>query len=142
MAAPYTGHCACGSVSATITSEPVRVGQCWCRQCRQSASGGPSNNAIFATSTVTLDGELRRHSYDAPSGNTVHHDFCPQCGTPVLVTNKARPQIVGFRLGFLDEGHGLKPEIALWTDEAPDWAVIDPQLEQFGRQPPPPQAKN
>jgi len=134
----YSGRCACGAVTATIEGEPVRVGQCWCRQCQKGACGGPTNNAIFDASAVRVSGELARHSYIADSGNTVYHDFCPKCGTPVLGTTKARPQFVGFRLGFLDEGHGLKPAIALWTSEAPDWAVIDPTLQRFERQPPPP----
>ena len=138
MPAPYKGKCACGSVTATISAEPVRVGQCWCRQCQQSAGGGATNNAIFETPSVTIEGDLARHSYRAPSGNTVHHDFCPTCGTPVLNTTKARPQFIGFRLGFLDESHGLKPAVAIWTSEAPDWAVIDPALERYERQPPPP----
>ncbi len=134
----YTGRCACGAVTATIAGEPVRVGQCWCRQCQQSASGSPTNNAIFDASTVTVKGELSRHSYRAASGNTVFHEFCSKCGTQVLGTSKDRPQFVGLRLGFLDEGHGLKPTVAIWTDDAPEWAVIDPSLEKVARQPVPP----
>ena len=42
------------------------------------------------------------------------------------------------RIGFLDEGHGLRPTVAIWLDDAPDWAVIDPAMEQFARQPPAP----
>ena len=138
MPAPYSGRCACGAVTATISEEPVRVGQCWCRQCQRSASGGPTNNAIFATSSVQVEGELGRHSYRAESGNTVHQDFCPKCGTPVLGTTEMRPHFTGLRLGFLDEGHGLKPTVAIWLGEAPDWATIDPALERFDGQPPAP----
>ena len=134
----YTGHCACGAVSATISAEPVRVGQCWCRQCQQSAGGGPTNNAIFPADNVKLEGELSRHSYKAESGNMVHHDFCPKCGTAVLGATSARPEFLGFRLGFLDVGHGLRPQSAIWLDDAPDWAVINPALDQFARQPPTP----
>ena len=134
----YTGRCACGAVTATIEGEPARVGQCWCRQCQKSAGGGPTSNAIFPASAVTLEGELSRHSYRAESGNTVHHDFCPKCGTAVKGTTELRPDFHGFRLGFLDEGHGLRPQAAIWLDEAPSWAVIDPALNTFPRQPPPP----
>ena len=141
MPAPYTGRCACGAVTAIITGEPARVGQCWCRQCQQSASGGPTNNAIFDASSVTIEGKLKRHSYRAASGNTVYHDFCPRCGTAVLGTTMARPHFVGFRLGFLDEGHGLRPTVAIWLDEAPEWAQIDPAIDHFDGQPPPPSAK-
>lgn len=42
--------------------------------------------------------------------------------------------------GVLATGYalGLRPTTAIWTDDAPDWAVIDAEMEQFPRQPPSP----
>jgi len=134
----HTGRCACGAVTARIEAEPVVVRQCWCRQCRQLAGGGASTNAMFPTDAVTLTGELASHSYVAASGNTIRHGFCARCGTPVLGWADARPQFRTFRVGFLDEPNGIRPQMAIWLDEAPDWAAIDPALEHFPRQPPPP----
>lgn len=134
----YTGRCACGQVSAAIAAEPLAVRQCWCRQCQQLAAGGPTHNAMFPADAVSITGTLSSHSYTAASGNTIHHAFCAQCGTPVLGFSSARPQFRVMRLGFLDEPHGLRPQMVIWTDDAPDWAIIDPELERFGRQPPPP----
>ena len=37
-----------------------------------------------------------------------------------------------------DGTEGLAPQMAIWTEEAPEWAIIDERLEQFPRQPPPP----
>ena len=138
MPAPYTGRCACGQVTITIAAEPVGTRQCWCRQCQQLAGGGPTHNAMFATDAITLAGRTGAHSYTAASGNTLTYEFCAECGTPVLGRSSARPQFRAIRLGLLDEGHGLAPQIAIWTDDAPDWAVIDPTLERHERQPPPP----
>ncbi len=135
---PYTGRCACGQVTVTVTAEPVVVRQCWCRQCQQVAGGGATHNAMFPTDSLDLRGETRLHSYVAASGSTLTQEFCPQCGTPVLAHSDARPQFRTLRLGLLDPGHGLRPALAIWTDDAPEWAVIDPALEQHGRQPPPP----
>lgn len=134
----YTGRCACGSVTATIQGEPIAVRQCWCRQCQQSAAGGPTNNAMFLTEHVDMTGDLASHSCPAASGNTLTQYFCAKCGTGVYGQSSARTHMRSIRLGFLDEGHGLRPDAAIWTDDAPDWAVIDPKLEQFPRQPPPP----
>ena len=141
MPAPYTGACACGAVTATIAGEPVGTRQCWCRQCQQVAGGGPTHNAMFATADLALSGETATHSYVAASGNTLTHHFCPACGTPVMSQASARPQFRTVRMGFLAAGHGLAPAMAIWTDDAPDWAVIDPTLERFARQPPAPAAK-
>lgn len=138
----YTGKCACGAVTATIAGEPLNVRQCWCRQCQQIAAGGPTHNAVFNTADVAFNGELAWHSYQAASGNTLYQGFCASCGTPVAAHSSARPQFRVLRLGFLSAGHGLRPSIAIWTDDAPDWAVIDPSLEQLRGQPPAPKPKD
>jgi hypothetical protein len=134
----YHAACACGNVTATITGEPVAVRQCWCRQCQQVAGGGATNNAMFALADIALSGKLAGHVYTAASGNTLYQHFCPSCGTAIMGESSGRPQFRTLRFSFLAPGHGLRPTAAIWTDDAPDWAVIDPALEQFPRQPPPP----
>ncbi|MDE2403414.1 MAG: GFA family protein [Sphingomonadales bacterium] len=141
MSAPYTGHCACGAVHAVIGGEPVRVGSCWCRQCQQVAGGGATYNAMFLAADCNLTGFVAERSYRAASGNTLTLGFCKQCFAPVSIRSAQRPQFLGLRLGFLDEGHGLRPGNAIWLAEAPDWACIDPALDHYPAQPPAPTAK-
>jgi hypothetical protein len=124
-----------------MAGDPLAVRQCWCRQCQKAASGGPTHNAMFNTADVALSGEVKRWSYRAPSGNTLTMANCPTCSTPVYAQSSARPQFMTFRLGFLDEGHGLAPAVAIWTDEMPDWATLDPAMESWPGQPPAPQPK-
>jgi hypothetical protein len=39
MPAPYNGGCQCGSVRYVLTTEPIRVAACHCKECqRQSGS--------------------------------------------------------------------------------------------------------
>jgi hypothetical protein len=134
----YTGRCNCGAVTAVIEAEPVTTRQCWCRQCQRIAAGGPTHNAIFPADAVAVSGERAQSSYVAASGNTLTHEFCATCGTHVLARSSARPQFRTVRMGLLDEGHGLKPAAAIWLDDAPDWAFIDPTLERWAQQPPAP----
>lgn len=138
MPAPYTGRCACGAVTTTIAEEPLGVRLCYCRQCQQIAAGGATTNAIFRSDGMELDGRLGTHSFTAASGNTLTQHFCPQCGTPVYGQSSARMHLRSIRLGFLDEDHGLKPDTIIWTEEAPDWAVLDPDLDRYPQQAPPP----
>lgn len=135
----FTGRCACGKVTLAIKADaPIQTRQCWCRQCQQIATGGPTHNAIFRTEDVMVTGELAAHSYIAASGNTLKLSFCPSCGSHVHGASSARPQFRTIRLGALDEPHGLRPQMAIWLDDAPAWAWVDPKLEQYPRQPPPP----
>ncbi|MBB4856742.1 hypothetical protein HNO88_000039 [Novosphingobium chloroacetimidivorans] len=134
----YTGQCSCGAVMIAIEGEPVTTRQCWCRQCQKIAAGGATNNAIFPLEAITIEGERAQSRYVAASGATLTHEFCLACGTHVLAHSSARPLLRTIRLGLLDEGHGLAPAAAIWTSEAPAWAVVDPALEQWPQQPPPP----
>jgi hypothetical protein len=138
----YHGQCQCGAVSAEIGGEPVAVRQCWCRKCQQLTGGGPTHNAMFRTDDVALSGELSTHAYVAASGNTMVQSYCGLCGTPVMAQSSARPQFRTIRLGFLEAGNGLRPQIAIWIEDAPGWAQIDPQIEQCRQQPPPPQSNS
>jgi Uncharacterized conserved protein len=138
--APYSGSCNCGAVKATFGAEPVWVRQCWCIQCQKAAAGGPTNNALFFVKTMELTGDVAWAGYTAASGNEIEHGFCPTCGTPVFGRNSSRQGAWVVRLGFLDGDHGLKPGSAIWLDEAPKWAVVDPAIEQFAGQPPLPPA--
>ena len=138
MPAPYTGRCACGQVTATISGEPLAVRECWCRQC-QKVSGGPATaNAMFLARDIEISGELGETCYTAASGNTNCQLFCPSCGNPVMGRNSGRPHARVIRLGFLDHGHGLAPTAAIWLSEAPQWATVAEGLARFDGQPPNP----
>ncbi len=134
----HTGRCACTKVTLAITGEPLGVRQCWCRQCQQIAAGGPTHNAIFLGDDVVISGALASAHWTAASGNTLSFYFCPSCGTQIYAQSSARLHMKTVRLGALDEPHGLKPQMVIWTDDAPAWAVFDPALEHFPQQPPAP----
>ena len=131
-----SGRCNCGAVTAEFAAGPLQTRQCWCRQCQKAAAGGPTHNAMFRTEDVALSGTPASWSYVADSGNTLTQSFCPACGTPVFAQSSARPQFMTFRLGFLDEPHELAPEMAIWTDDKPAWAQIDPDIPSYPGQPP------
>ena len=87
---------------------------------------------------MVVTGELASNSYVAASGNTLTASFCPSCGTQIYAQSSARMHLRTVRLGAIDEPHGLRPQMAIWTVDAPAWAVIDPAMEQFPQQPPAP----
>ncbi|OCC24565.1 aldehyde-activating protein [Croceicoccus estronivorus] len=138
MTAPYSGRCACGQITLTIAGETLGTRQCWCRQCQKIAAGGPTHNAVFRSEDVEVQGVLATAAWTAASGNTLTFSFCPSCGTQVYGQSSARMHLKTVRFGVIDEPHGLKPQMVIWTADAPEWAVIDPALERFEGQPPNP----
>ena len=135
----YTGRCACGAVTLAISAKPLAVRECWCWHCQQLCGGSPVHNAMFPTEAIATTGELRRNTYIADSGTEIAWEFCPTCGTPLLAYSPvARPHLRSVRLGAIDRPNDLKPEVLIWTSEAPAWAVFDPALPQFREGPPAP----
>lgn len=134
----YTGRCACGAVSLKIEGAALATRQCWCRQCQTIAAGGPTHNAIFKGDDVRIDGTLAQASWPAASGNTLTFHFCPGCGTQVFGQSSARMHLKTVRFGVIDQPNDLAPQMVIWADDAPDWAVFDPALERHAGQPPAP----
>ena len=125
----HTGHCFCGQVRYSIDADPVLARMCWCRDCQYIASGSPTVNVLFPEDAVKFDGEITRLQKVADSGNTVERGFCPTCGSQMFSrTVEPAGGPIRIRAGTLDNP-GLKaPEAVIWTDSAPSWAVLDPNL--------------
>lgn len=134
---PIMGGCICGAVRYSISAPPMVVRQCWCRDCQYWGSGSATVNAVFEVAHVSLTGALTHFTSKAASGNTMRRGFCPACGTPVTSASDARPQFVILRVGTLDQPSIAAPVMAIWTDSAPDWAHIDPDLPTTPLAPPP-----
>ena len=128
------GHCKCGGIKVLTDGDPVGVAQCWCRQCQSIMNGGPVNCAVFLTDAIHIIGELTSSTYTADSGAQCERSFCAHCMAPIMGQSTSVPQFRSVHIDLFCDGHGLKPAVALWTQEAPDDAVIDPALKHIARQ--------
>jgi hypothetical protein len=132
---PITGGCLCKAVRFTASAAPVGVRQCWCRDCQYWASGSGTVNAVFETAAVAIEGKLSTYVSRADSGNTMTRGFCSACGTPVTSASDARPQFVILRVGTFDDPALAAPAMNIWTDSAPHWVHLDPDLPATPGQP-------
>jgi hypothetical protein len=128
-----TGRCLCGSVSFTLSSEPIASRVCWCRDCQHLAANG-TVSLLVAAEGLSVSGELAEHSTTADSGSEVTRQFCPRCGTHLFARSSLRPQFRAVRLGNLDDPSSVRPSATDWADSAPAWACLDPALERVARQ--------
>ena len=132
-----SGSCQCGAVRISTAAEPISTRACWCRTCQKVAAGGPTHNAFFKTDDLAIEGEVRWHEVAADSGNTLSRGFCPTCGTPLFAQSSARTHLIVVRIGVFGDTAELGPRSVIWTDSAPHWAQIDPDLPVSEKQPPP-----
>ena len=133
-----TGGCLCGAVRFESAAPPVVTRVCWCRLCQYLGAGSGTVNTCFKTESFTVHGLTHDYSSIADSGNVVHRQFCPTCGTPLFSTAEARPHLIFVRAGSLDDPEIARPAMTIWTVQAPSWGCIAEDLPRVERQPPPP----
>ncbi|MEQ1544301.1 GFA family protein [Methyloglobulus sp.] len=135
MKLPMTGGCLCGKVRYEISAQPVSTANCHCRSCQKSV--GAPHLAIFVvpTSSFTVMGNYREYITIAASGNKMHRNFCPECGTSLFVINSGFPQFRPVSAMTLDDPSDYKPEKDIWVADAQPWDVMDPELPKFAGNP-------
>ena len=72
----------------------------------------------------------------ADSGNAITRAFCGDCGSPLFVQVSTRPDIVGLRVGTLDDPSEFRPEADIFVKSAQPWEHLNPALPKFDTYPP------
>ena len=137
IALPITGGCLCKAVRYSCASPPLATRTCWCRACQYIAAGSATVNICFKSADVTVTGDLADYQSVADSGNIMHRKFCKTCGVPVISAAAARPHLIFFRVGTLDDPSIGAPQSTIWASAAPEWACINETIPRIDRQPPP-----
>lgn len=82
----YTGSCLCGSVTVALDGSPLKTMSCHCTDCQKSSGGPYQTNAMYESSSVTVnDPEEFVKVYVVPkettgSGVEKQKWFCGNCG--------------------------------------------------------------
>lgn len=137
MATTRTGGCLCGAVRYESVGEPLFSLKCHCRDCQKS-----SGTAYVAAMRVPADGfrvtqgTPRRYVSRSDAGNEVSRYFCGDCGSPLYIQVSTRPDIVGLRVGTLDDPSVFRPEAEIFMKSAQPWDRADPGLPHHADYPP------
>lgn len=132
-----SGKCLCGAVRITCAALPIAARTYWCRNCQFIAAGNATVNAAFYKKDVTITGPLTEFPVTADSGNALHWQFCPTCGTQISSEAEVRPHLIIIRAGILDDPMLGAPNATIWTQSAPAWACINASLPKHTGQAPP-----
>ncbi len=136
MTAPFQGGCMCGAIRYEVSSEPMAVMDCHCRDC-QYASGGSHTTAVVVPGPAfrLTKGTPKRFTVKGDSGQDITRSFCGDCGSP-LFSEPAGGQIWVVKAGSLDDPSWLQVAGALYTKSAQPWAHIDRTKMVFEKMPP------
>ena len=123
--AELTGGCTCGAVRYRLASAPMFTHCCHCTWCQRETGSAFAVNALIEADRVAVEGETE--AVETPSasgaGQVIHR--CPACRVAVWSTYSGAGTAVRFlRVGTLDAGHAVTPDIHIFTSTKRPWVVL------------------
>lgn len=132
MTGDLEGGCACGAVRYRLTSAPMFVHCCHCRDCQcQTGSAFVLNALIEADRVVVLKGEV--HGVPVPTDSGRPHEIsrCPQCEVALWSVYGGRAALRFVRVGTLDRPSTLAPDVHIYTRSKQPWVALPAGVPAF-----------
>ena len=105
-------------------------GGCHCGDCQQIAGSAFITGVLVPEGSVTVNGELQSYKVKADSGNGITRNFCPICGTKIMVELEGGVG-VGVSYTTLDDSSWLEPAIEFYTSKAQPWINLCSNTEKL-----------
>ncbi len=128
----FDGGCACGHVRYRMTSRPMIVHCCHCRECQRQIGASFALNALIEAERVQfLEGEVDVVTVPSNSGHGQKISRCPKCQTAVwsnyALSGGIDDAVFFIRGGTLDDPDRLPPDIHIYTASKQPWVVLPPE---------------
>jgi hypothetical protein len=124
----FEGGCTCRHVRYRMTSQPMFVHGCHCTWCQRETGSAFATNAMIEADRVELaSGAPEAVDTASASGKGQKIWRCPKCRVALWSTYSGAGDKVRFvRVGTLDAGHGIAPDIHIFTSTKLPWVVLPP----------------
>jgi hypothetical protein len=132
MTGRLEGGCACGSVRYALTSAPMFVHCCHCRDCQRQTGSAFVINALIETDRIELlSGAPGPMPVPTDSGRP--HDIyrCPSCRTALWSDYGRRPGLRFVRVCTLDEPQAYRPDVHIYTRSRHAWVTLPAEVPAF-----------
>jgi hypothetical protein len=132
MSDTLEGGCFCRKVRYRLTSAPMFVHCCHCRNCQAQTGSAFVLNALIETDRIEqLSGEPELTTVESGSGQP--HDIyrCPDCRTAVWSDYGRRPGLRFVRVGTLDDPTALSPDVHIFTRSKLPWVRLPENVPSY-----------
>lgn len=132
---PFTGGCLCGAIRYEIDRRHLNAMHCYCSMCRRAHGTAFSTHAGARPNQLrwTQGGELRQAYRSSTYG---YREFCPRCGTHVLVHGQTGDGALAVPVGTLDGDPPLTLRGHIFVADKVGWHEIADDLPQHEGWPP------
>ncbi len=132
MTGGFEGGCSCGAVRYRLTTEPMFVHCCHCRDCQKQTGGAFAINALIETDRIeVIAGEPRPISMPTDSGRPHDIHRCPTCQTAVWSDYGRRPALRFVRVATLDDPTAITPDVHIFTRSKLPWVRLPDGVPAF-----------
>ena len=128
------GGCFCGHVRYRITTPPMFVNCCHCRDCQKLTGSAFAINAMIEADRIEVTGE----GQPVTEGDGERTMRCPKCHVLLWATHRMFGDAILFlRAGTLDEAERIKPDAHFFASRKHPWVTIPPEAVVFAELPAP-----
>ena len=128
------GGCYCGKVRYVAEGEPMRKGQCHCRECQFITGGAPNMFVVMPSAGFAYTKGAPKQFARSDLENPVTREFCPDCGTHLTTRPPNGPMLV-VKVGTLDDPAPHGPQMAIYTIDKQPFHQVPNGLPTFERMP-------
>jgi hypothetical protein len=123
------GGCTCRRVRYRLTARPLYVHCCHCTWCQRETGTAFALNALIEADRVVLaSGAVDIVITPSQSGRGQKIARCPQCRVALWSNYPQAGDALRFmRVGTFDAGHGVRPDMHIYTSSKQPWVVLAPE---------------
>jgi hypothetical protein len=124
----FEGGCECGAVRYRLTSPPMFVNCCHCRQCQKLSGSAFALNGMIEADRVELVDHAERSAAAGEAGVC----RCHSCKTVLWATHRDfGNRILFVRLGTLDEAGRFPPDAHFFVRSKHPWIAVPDSARCF-----------
>jgi hypothetical protein len=117
----FEGGCECGAVRYRMTSEPIFVNCCHCRQCQKITGSAFAINAMIESDRL-----------EVLQGEAGVEGRCGKCNVLLWGAHRLFGDRVKFlRVGTLDEAERIRPNAHFFIRSKHPWVTIPDDVQSF-----------
>ena len=125
----HDGGCLCGNIRYRIERKHLNAMHCYCGMCRKAHGTALSTHLVARPDQVSWLNDHARHVY--ASSPDAYREFCPVCGTHILVHGQTGDGTLAIPAGTLDEDVPVTILGHMFTADRVGWYEIRDGLPQF-----------
>ena len=128
---PLEGGCSCAAVRYRLTSAPLFVHCCHCRNCQRHTGTAFVVNLLIETARVEVArGDLTTIVMPLNGGSPNKIVRCSRCLVAVC-SEYGRPELRFVRAGTLDDPGSVAPDVHIYTRSKLPWVTLPASVPQF-----------